>query len=95
MPDSPSKLEQYNLAPSATPSAMYGLLGVLLCWVPMVGLILSGMGLIRAHRAGDELRAEPRFQGQGLVSIGLWLSIVGVALGVLAVVYWLIVLLNS
>ena len=95
VPDSPSKLEQYNLAPSATPSAMYGLLGLLLCWVPIVGLILSGMGLIRAHRAGDELRAEPRFQGQGLVSIGLWLSIVGVALGVLAVVYWLIVLLNS
>ena len=95
MPDSPSNLEQYNLAPSATPSAMYGLLGVLLCWVPVVGLILSGMGLIRAHRAGNELLAEPRFQGQRLVSIGLWLSIVGAALGVLAMVYWLIVLAQA
>lgn len=74
---------------------MYGLLGVLLCWVPVVGLILSGMGLIRAHRAGNELLAEPRFQGQRLVSIGLWLSIVGAALGVLAMVYWLIVLAQA
>ena len=94
MPDVPSNPEQYNLAPSATPSAMYGLLGVLLCWVPMVGLILSGMGLLRAHRAGDELLAEPRFQGQRLVSIGLWLSIVGAALGVLAMVIWVLVLVK-
>jgi hypothetical protein len=88
-------LEQYNLAPSATPSAMYGLLSVLLCWLPLVGLLLGAMGLLRAHRASDELRAEPRFQGQRLISVGLWLSCVGLALGVLAVVYWLMVMLKA
>ena len=67
---------------------MYGVLSLLLCWVPLLGLLLAGMGLLRGRRAGVELRAEPRFQGQRLISIGLWLSIIGTALGVLAIVYW-------
>jgi hypothetical protein len=92
--DSPDTREQYNLAPSATPCAVYGVLSLLLCWVPLLSLILALMGLLRGHRAGVELRAEPRFQGQRLISLGLWLSIVGVALGILAVVYWVDVLVR-
>ncbi|MCH2137089.1 MAG: hypothetical protein MK101_11010 [Phycisphaerales bacterium] len=84
---------QYNLAPSATPAAMYGLLSVLLCWVPLVGLLLAAMGLLRARTATTQLRLEARFQGQGLVSTGIWLSIAGLALGVVAIVWWIRVML--
>lgn len=79
----------YNLAPSATPSAMYGLLGVLLCWIPLLGLLLSGLGLMRARVARRELVQEARYQGQRLVSIGIWLSIVGVALGLASAGLWI------
>ena len=81
--------EQYNLAPSATPCAMYGLLGVLLCWVPLMGLLLCGLSLLRARVAVRELAAGGRYQGQRLVSTGIWLSIVGLALGVVATGLWI------
>lgn len=84
--------EQYNLAPSATPCAMYGLLGVLLCWIPLLGMLLSVLGLMRARVARRELAAEGRYQGQRLVSIGIWLSIVGVALGLASGAAWILVM---
>ena len=58
----------------------------------IVGLILGIIGLAQAKKANAAIAADPALGGAGLAKGGKITSIIGIVLGAVAILYWIIVL---
>jgi len=81
-----------GLATRATPSVVYGILGLLLWPIPIVGLAFGWMACFRAEQAAIELASDDRLDGRGLQRAGRITGIISMILGAASTVVWLVVL---
>ena len=65
-----------GLAPSATPAAVYGLIGLGVMFVPIAGFIIGWMAMFRSQQAAIQLERDDRLDGRGLRRLGLVLGII-------------------
>ncbi len=91
----PSLASERGLAPSATPSVVYGVLAVTLAGVPVVGFVLGWLAFFRSQQALIQLKADSRLEGLGLRRAGAILGIAGLILGATSTVIWIVVLIAS
>ena len=82
-----------GLAPSATPAIAYGIMGLSLCWVPVVGFLLGWMAYLRARQALVQLRCDDRLEGAGLQRGGRACGVVAMILGITSTAVWTVILL--
>ena len=93
-PDSPSDSVR-GLAPSATPSVVYGILGVLLAVVPIVGFVLGWMAYLRSRQSMVQMDHDARLEGQSLERWGRFCGVVAMILGIASTVIWLVIFIAS
>lgn len=84
-----------GLAPSATPAVVYGVLGFMLCIVPIVGFLFGWMAFFRSKQASIQLDSDDRLEGRGLQRAGLLLGIVAMTMGACSSVVWLVIMCVS
>ncbi|MEE2906546.1 MAG: hypothetical protein VX527_01815 [Planctomycetota bacterium] len=84
-----------GLAPSATPSVVYGVLAVALSAVPIVGFVLGWLAYFRSQQAAIQLEQDDRLEGHGLRRVGATLGLAAMLLGTASTVVWLVILVAS
>ena len=58
----PSSASDRGLAPSATPAVVYGVLGFVLCLVPLIGFVFGWMAC-SVQQAAIQLQSDDRLRG--------------------------------
>ena len=91
----PSSASDRGLAPSATPAVVYGVLGFVLCLVPLIGFVFGWMAMFRSQQAAIQLQSDDRLEGHGLQRAGLIMGIAAMVLGACSSVIWLVVMCVS
>ncbi len=81
-----------GLAPSATPSAVYGLIGLGLMFVPIAGFIVGWMAMFRSQQAVIQMERDDRLEGRGLYRLGLVLGIIAMIVNTISIVLWIWIL---
>ena len=84
-----------GLAPSATPAVVYGVLGFMLCVVPVIGFFFGWMAMSRSQQAAIQLESDDRLDGHGLQRAGLITGMAAMVLGACSSVIWLVVMCMS
>ena len=84
-----------GLAPSATPSVVYGILGVLLAVVPVVGFMLGWMAYLRSRQSLIQMDHDRRLEGQALLKWGRICGVIAMIAGITSTVVWLVVFIAS
>ena len=84
-----------GLAPSATPSVVYGILGVLLAFVPVVGFLFGWMAYLRSRQSLIQLDQDDRLEGQSLQNWGRICGVIAMIAGITSTVVWLVVFIAS
>ena len=84
-----------GLAPSATPSVVYGVLAIALSVVPIIGFVLGWLAFFRAQQASIQLEQDDRLEGHGLRLAGAILGLAAMVLGAASSVVWLVILVAS
>ena len=80
-------------APGAVTSLVCGILAIVLCWFPVVGLTLGIVALVSASRARYRAMESPEQYGSGGVRVaGFVCGIVGTVFAGIYSVYWMILL---
>ncbi|MDG2424568.1 MAG: hypothetical protein P8M22_11370 [Phycisphaerales bacterium] len=91
----PASPEERGLAPSATPSVVYGVLGVALAVVPVIGFMLGWLAFFRSQQAIVQMQKDERLEGQGLSRAGAILGMAALIIGAASTVIWLVILVAS
>ncbi|MCP4847365.1 MAG: DUF4190 domain-containing protein [Verrucomicrobiaceae bacterium] len=82
-------------APGAVSSLVCGIISIVLCWVPIVGLVLGIIAIMGQSRAKKKIYADPEnYEGGGLAIAGLVCGIVGTASSALYNIFWVVALLT-
>ncbi|MBG80257.1 MAG: hypothetical protein CMJ39_06070 [Phycisphaerae bacterium] len=84
-----------GLAPGATPSVVYGILGVILSAVPIVGFLLGWMAYLRSRQSMIQLDHDARLEGRSLQRWGGFCGVVSMVLGIASTVVWLVIFISS
>ena len=84
-----------GLAPSATPSVVYGVIAFALAGIPILGFLLGWMALFRSQQSAIQLQEDDRLEGRGLMMAGCVLGIAAMVLGAASTVVWLVILVRS
>ena len=71
-------------APNATASLVLGIVGLILWWVPFVGLTLGILSLICSSKARAFVRTYPAKYAGGIATAGLVLGIIAVTLSTMS-----------
>jgi len=94
-----SSLAQIQRAPKSIGGFICGLLGFLLDWLPVVGLILSIVGVALCGNGKKEVQKNPSsYENTGLLTAGLVLGIIGIvasSIVLLVTLVWGIILGNG
>lgn len=78
-------------APGAVSSLVCGIVGVVLCWTCLGGLILGIVAIMQSKKAKQNIAAYPgQYGGAGMATAGLVLGIIATALGGLYSIFWVI-----
>jgi len=64
-----------------------GILGLVLCWVPIVGLILAIVAMVLGGKGRKELPDGKR----GMALAGFILGIIGLIIGIIYLIWWIVV----
>jgi len=91
----PASTKERGLAPSATPSVVYGVLAICLAGVPIVGFLLGWLAFFRSQQAHIQLNEDSRLEGWGLRRTGAILGIAALILGAASTVIWIVILVSS
>lgn len=87
------------MAPKSVGGFICGLLGFLLEWFPLIGLILSIVGVALCSKGKKEVAKDPQaYTGTGLLTAGQVLGIIGIVVGAIALIFtliWCIILGNG
>jgi hypothetical protein len=70
-------------APGAKGSLILGLVGLLIGPVTLTGILLGPIAIVMAVSAKNQIRKEPRLEGQGMATAGLVLGIVSIVATIL------------
>lgn len=88
-----------KMAPKSVGGFICGLLGFLLEWLPLIGLILSIVGVALCSNGKKEVAKDPQaYTGTGLLTAGQVLGIIGIVVGAIALIFtliWCIILGNG
>lgn len=71
---------------------VFGILGFLTCWIPILGFILSLVGVICSSIGMGQVNREPDMRGRTLAVIGLVFSIIGLVIGVISTIIGIVAL---
>lgn len=84
-------LVQKQNAPSAVAALVLGICSIVFgCWG--VGLVCGIIGLVLAKKAAAALAADPEnLTGEGMIKAAKITSIIGIVLGALGILYWLLI----
>ncbi len=80
-------------APHAVSSMVLGILSIITgCYI--VGFVLGIIGLVLANNGTKEYNSNPeKYNGEGMLKAGKICSIVGLILGAVSILYWIVVVL--
>ena len=82
-------------APGAVSSLVCGIISVVVCWVPIAGLVLGIIGILHHSKAKKNIQANPQsFEGGGMAIGGLVCGIVGTVLSAIYNIIYLIALVS-
>jgi hypothetical protein len=80
--------------PGTVVSLVCGLLSLLCCGIPVVGLVLGIIAMVSAGRARAAVQAQPlRYIPSGMATGGLVTGIIGTVLNSLVILFWTVVIL--
>ena len=91
-PPPPAAASSTGMSPSATPALVLGILSLVLGGCFIIGLVLGIIGLAHARRGARDLELHPNYEGEGMIVAGKVCSIIGIVLGCLQAVFWLVYL---
>jgi len=75
-------------------SLVLGIAGLVLFWVPLIGLVLGIVALVLGLKAKKDAEQQPSvYGGKGLALAGLILGIISTVLGLLYLIYWIFIML--
>ena len=78
-------------APGAVSSLVCGIISVVLCWVPIAGLVLGIIAIISSRKAKAAVQSNPEaYEGGGMAVGGLVCGIVGTVSSALYNIFWVI-----
>jgi hypothetical protein len=78
-------------APGAVSSLVCGIISVVLCWLPLAGLILGIVAIVHSRKAKAGINSRPdAYEGGGMAVGGLVCGIVGTVTSSLYNIVWLI-----
>jgi len=82
-------------APGAVSSLVCGIISVVVCWVPIAGLVLGIIGILHHSKAKKNIQANPQsFEGGGMAIGGLVCGIVGTVSSVFYNIFWVIAMMS-
>ena len=84
-----------GLAPSATPCVVYGILGVLLAGMPIVGFVFGWMAYLRSRQSMIQLDHDARLEGNALRQWGACFGVLAMILGIASTLIWLAIFIAS
>ena len=67
-------------------SMICGIIGLVLCWVPIVGLILSIIAIVLAGKAKKVVPAGER----GMATAGFIMGIIGLVISIIVLIVWIV-----
>lgn len=75
-------------------SLVLGIAGLVLFWVPLIGLVLGIVALVLGLKAKKDSEQQPSvYGGKGLALAGLILGVISTVLGLLYLIYWIFILI--
>ncbi len=78
-------------APGAVSSLVCGIISVVLCWVPIGGLVLGIIAIVASGKARAAVNSNPdAYEGGGMAVGGLVCGIVGTVSSALYNIFWVI-----
>ena len=80
---------------AAVTGMILGICSLVFCWVPFLGLGCGIIGLIFSLMAKNKAKAEnlgETWDGKGMALAGLVCSIIGMAISVIYLIFWIIAL---
>ena len=83
-------MSQQESAPGAVGSMVCGIISIVVCWLPFVGLILGIIALVLSGKARRAAADEPGRYATGMATAGLVCGIIGTVLGGLYLIYWVV-----
>ncbi|MBA3826508.1 MAG: DUF4190 domain-containing protein [Ktedonobacterales bacterium] len=86
----PPMLAQAQSNGAATTAMVLGIIGVILCWIPVLGgvsIILGGIGAVFGHRGFAQARRSPAQMGRGQAIAGLILSYLALAVSLAITIF--------
>ena len=92
--DGPAPAQAVNTVQQAAPGAISGfilsLAGFLLDAIPLVGLVMSVIGVVLCSKGKKQLAANPSaYANTGLLTAGEVIGIIGIVCGALSLVFWI------
>ena len=83
-------------APGAVSSLVCGIIAVVLCWVPVAGIILGAIAIKQSRSAKAAVQDSPDlYEGAGIAIGGLVCGIVGTAVSGLYNLIYLLILVGA
>lgn len=87
-----SNTEKLNL-PSANAALVLGIIGLILFWIPLIGLILSIIAIVQGVKSNNEYKANTGKYREGSRANGNAGRILGIVGTVLTLIYWIFVII--
>jgi len=82
-------------APGAVSSLVCGIISVVVCWVPIAGLVLGIIAILHHSKAKKNIQANPQsFEGGGMAVGGLVCGIVGTVTSALYTIFYVIAMMS-
>ena len=88
----PPAMPGQGMSPSVTPALVLAVLSIVLNGCFVIGLVLGFIGLAHVGKAERDLKKYPNSQGEGMVVAAKVCSIIGIILGCLQGIFWLVYL---
>ncbi|MDB3905496.1 FHA domain-containing protein [Crocinitomicaceae bacterium] len=76
--------------PSANAALVLGIIGLILFWIPIVGLVLAIIAIVQGTKSNNEFRANPNKYREGSRANGNAGKVLGVIGLILTVIYWVL-----
>jgi hypothetical protein len=84
-----------NPKPLAVTGMILGICSIVFCWVPFLGLAAGIVGLVLSLIAKNKAKAAnlgENWDGKAMATAGLICSIIGMAVSVIYLIFWIIAL---